>query len=201
MKRQTRLKREFIYRRSIEARDAESQRRKDLLRSTLQAGKRVPRELKQDALQLNEELDWSDEGGEGVVNAEDDEYYWAGAEDPRVVVTTSRSPSSRLKEFAKELRFLIPNATKINRGGYQNKDLVDACIAKQVSNHVVSVFFLNVDLYAAVVYRPLMLEQAGCCLTLFGGLFNVVYAVSGIEEYVHAAHKMGASISHVRNHN
>ena len=31
----------------------------------------------------------------------DDEYAWAGVEDPKVVVTTSHSPSSRLKQFAK----------------------------------------------------------------------------------------------------
>ena len=31
----------------------------------------------------------------------DDEYGWAGVEDPKVVITTSHSPSSRLKQFAK----------------------------------------------------------------------------------------------------
>lgn len=31
----------------------------------------------------------------------DDEYAWAGVEDPKVVVTTSHDPSSRLKQFAK----------------------------------------------------------------------------------------------------
>lgn len=31
----------------------------------------------------------------------DDEYRWAGVEDPKVLVTTSRDPSSRLKMFAK----------------------------------------------------------------------------------------------------
>ena len=31
----------------------------------------------------------------------DDEYAWAGVEDPKIVITTSHSPSSRLKQFAK----------------------------------------------------------------------------------------------------
>lgn len=31
----------------------------------------------------------------------DDEYKWAGVEDPKVMVTTSRDPSARLKMFAK----------------------------------------------------------------------------------------------------
>ena len=31
----------------------------------------------------------------------DDEYAWAGVEDPKIVMTTSHNPSSRLKQFAK----------------------------------------------------------------------------------------------------
>ena len=31
----------------------------------------------------------------------DDEYAWAGVEDPKIVVTTSHNPSTRLKQFAK----------------------------------------------------------------------------------------------------
>lgn len=37
----------------------------------------------------------------GVSSHIDDEYRWAGVEDPKVLVTTSRDPSSRLKMFAK----------------------------------------------------------------------------------------------------
>lgn len=37
----------------------------------------------------------------GVTSHVDDEYRWAGVEDPRIMVTTSRDPSSRLKMFAK----------------------------------------------------------------------------------------------------
>ncbi|CAH8667414.1 unnamed protein product [Heterobilharzia americana] len=137
LKRQARLRREFVYRRSIEVRDAENEKKKRLLKAALSEGRSLPKEIQQDALQLNEELDWSDDGGEGVATNQDDEYFWAGTEDPRVVVTTSRSPSSKLKEFAKELRFLIPNASKINRGNYLNKDLLEACLAKQITDVVI----------------------------------------------------------------
>ena len=37
----------------------------------------------------------------GVKSSIDDEYKWAGVEDPKIMVTTSRDPSSRLKMFAK----------------------------------------------------------------------------------------------------
>ena len=38
---------------------------------------------------------------EGLTTHVDDEYAWAGVEDPKIVVTTSHNPSSRLKQFAK----------------------------------------------------------------------------------------------------
>ena len=47
----------------------------------------------------------------------DDEYAHAGERDPKVLITTSRDPSSRLTQFAKELKLVVPNAQRINRGG------------------------------------------------------------------------------------
>ena len=132
LKRQARLRREFIYRRSIESRDEARRQKKQMVKAALAEGKRIPKEIAEEALAVNDELDWSDDGGEGDLAAQDDEYFWAGTEDPRVVVTTSRSPSSKLQEFAKELRHLIPNSTKVNRGNYLSKDLMEACLARQV---------------------------------------------------------------------
>ena len=37
----------------------------------------------------------------GILASQDDEYRWAGVEDPKVMITTSREPSARLKKFAK----------------------------------------------------------------------------------------------------
>lgn len=52
-------------------------------------------------------------------SALDDEYAKAGVMDPKVCVTTSRDPSSRLKQFAKELKLVFPNAQRINRGNHK----------------------------------------------------------------------------------
>ena len=57
----------------------------------------------------------------------DSEYARAGQYDPKVLITTSRDPSSRLTQFAKELRLCIPNSTRINRGGYTVNELGAAC--------------------------------------------------------------------------
>lgn len=88
----------------------------------------LPTELRREALQLQKLVEYDDEGAEGwclylfvmfisqlkplnnqricdcrtgVSSHMDDEYKWAGVEDPKVLVTTSRDPSSRLKMFAK----------------------------------------------------------------------------------------------------
>jgi len=57
----------------------------------------------------------------------DDEYAMAGVADPRVCVTTSHDPSSRMKQFVKEVRLLFPNAQRINRGQTKINELVEVC--------------------------------------------------------------------------
>ena len=47
----------------------------------------------------------------------DDEYAHAGERDPKILITTSRDPSTRLVAFAKEMKLVFPNAQRINRGG------------------------------------------------------------------------------------
>ncbi len=47
----------------------------------------------------------------------DDEYAHAGERDPKILITTSRDPSSRLVQFAKEVKLLLPNSQRVNRGG------------------------------------------------------------------------------------
>ena len=58
-------------------------------------------------------------------------------EDPKIVITTSRDPSSKLKQFAKELRLLFPNSQRLNRGTYEYKQLMDACRANNVTDFIV----------------------------------------------------------------
>ena len=41
-------------------------------------------------------------------------------------VTTSRDPSSRLKKFVKEIKLIIPNSQRINRGA-SKLDEVEIC--------------------------------------------------------------------------
>jgi U3 small nucleolar ribonucleoprotein protein IMP4 len=118
--------------------------------------KQIPSDLRRDALQLAEDAAWKDDGADGVTNHEDDEYRWAGVHDPKIVVTTSRDPSSKLRQFAKvhslhahllkksylqELKLLLPNSQRMNRGHYEIKQLVEACRANEVKDFVNSFKF------------------------------------------------------------
>lgn len=60
----------------------------------------------------------------------------SGIVDPRVLVTTSRSPSSRLAAFSKEIRLLMPTAIRLNRGNTILPELVRSCNSRGLSDVV-----------------------------------------------------------------
>lgn len=64
----------------------------------------------------------------------DDEYAHAAERDPKILLTTSRDPSSRLTQFIKELKIVFPNAQRINRGGQVISEIVKACKANDFTD-------------------------------------------------------------------
>lgn len=101
-------------------------------------GSTIPTELaNQDVKELRRDLPYDEAELEQAQLEQDDEYQRAGEFDPKVVITTSRDPSSRLQQFAKEMRLCIPNSQRINRGNYVMKDLVETCRANQVTDLVI----------------------------------------------------------------
>jgi len=134
LRRQARLRREYVYRKSIEQRQKTIEDKKKRLKQAIDENRKIPTDLRDEALKLQQQGDWDDAGGEGIVSAEDDEYRWAGAEDPKVIITTSHDPSVKLKQFSKELNRLIPNSQRINRGNYNSRQIVEACRTNQVTD-------------------------------------------------------------------
>ncbi|KAK2185814.1 hypothetical protein NP493_222g05020 [Ridgeia piscesae] len=134
MRRQARQRREYIYRKSIEEKERTILDKKQKLKTALDENKQIPTSLQKDAVSLEKTLDWEDEGADGITSSVDDEYRWAGVEDPKIMITTSRDPSSRLKMFAKEMRLIFPNSQRINRGNYEIKQLVQACRSNEVTD-------------------------------------------------------------------
>ncbi|KAK2721175.1 U3 small nucleolar ribonucleoprotein protein IMP4-like isoform X2 [Artemia franciscana] len=149
LRRQARLRREYVYRKAIEERTRTIQEKKDRLKRAFEEGRPVDTDLRKEVGSLKSAIQWEDEGpqlaslmggnsgGAATANHEDDEYRWAGVEDPKVIITTSHDPSSRLKMFAKELRLIIPNAQKINRGNLEMKQLLAACRSNGVTDFVI----------------------------------------------------------------
>lgn len=80
-------------------------------------GKPIPTELRREEAELRHQVELEDDNTAVPRTHIDDEYAHAGEQDPKVLITTSRDPSSRLVQFAKELKLLVPNAQRINRGG------------------------------------------------------------------------------------
>jgi U3 small nucleolar ribonucleoprotein protein IMP4 len=67
----------------------------------------------------------------------DDEYANATLADPKICVTTSRDPTQRLIQFAKEVALMIPNATKMNRGRHHISEILEAARANEYTDIVI----------------------------------------------------------------
>jgi len=120
--------------------------RKKKVKSALSGNRNLDSDLRSTALDLVRSGEWDDAGAEvaaaidpdgALTSHEDDEYRWAGVEDPKVMITTSTNPSSRLKQFTKEIRLIFPNAQRMNRGHYDIKQLVNACRANNVTDFII----------------------------------------------------------------
>ena len=170
LRRNVRLRREYLYRKSLEGKERAQYEAKRRIRQALQGmlcclcapcawgcctnepglncpeGKALPTELRGQEKRLRHEIELEDDvtakqrvRGEAASCMKqhpdsdylqptmDDEYASAGVLDPKVCVTTSREPSSRLKQFAKEVRLIFPNSQRVNRGNTTVKELVAAC--------------------------------------------------------------------------
>lgn len=106
LRQHARRRREYLYRKSLEQRENAIQSKKDRLKHCLDENKRISTDLQREALSLQSKLKWDDGGpelaatyrteeGNAGKSSQDDEYRWAGVEDPKVMITTSRDPSSR----------------------------------------------------------------------------------------------------------
>lgn len=139
LRRQQRLKREYLVRKSEEDKKKAVTENKKKIKLSLDDNKEIPKDLQAGALSLLKTADIDqDEADELTTSYQDDEYRWAGVENPKVVITTSREPSSKLKVFAKELKLLFPNSQRINRGSYELKQLVESCKANDVTDLIIT---------------------------------------------------------------
>ncbi len=137
LRRQARLRREYLYRKSLEEREQQIYDKKRKLREAIENGTPIPTELRDDELRLRREMEF--EGKEWSPRQHiDDEYANAtNKREPKILITTSRDPSSRLKQFTKEMKLMFPNSQRINRGNYVMKEIVEACRSNEVTDLVI----------------------------------------------------------------
>jgi len=181
IRRTTRERREYLYRKSLEGKARELYEQKRKIQKALDEGKPIPTELsaRVEALDRQLALDIDDADPRSQPSF-DSEYARLGVHDPKVFVTTSRQASSRLKQFARELQQYvlcasssadaletIAAAQRLNRGNHVLRELVAAARANNATDLVI-LHEHRGDPTGMVVshlpYGP----------TAFFGLFNVV---------------------------
>ncbi|KAL9108207.1 MAG: hypothetical protein Q9227_006944 [Pyrenula ochraceoflavens] len=133
IRRQARERRDYLYRRALLLRDASIAEKRSILKASLASGKPLDPSIANDKslrkdFKYDESLD--------VANQEiDDEYsLLSGLTDPRPLVTTSRSPSTRLSAFSKEVRLLLPTSIRLNRGNLILPNLLSSAKAASLSD-------------------------------------------------------------------
>ena len=137
IRRQARQRRDYLYRRALTLRDAEIAEKRAKLKQSLATGKPLDSNIANDK-QLRQDYKYDESRAGRSANDElelDDEYsYLSGVVDPRILVTTSRDPSSRLGSFAKEIRLLLPTAIRLNRGNLILPNLVSSAKSSGLSD-------------------------------------------------------------------
>jgi len=129
IRKQARQRRDYLYRRALLLRDAEVSEKRAQLRSALASGKPLDPQIANDT-RLRQDYDYdasqADLNKDEMLDIDDEYSELSGVVDPRVLVTTSRDPSSRLQSFSKEIRLLFPTAVRLNRGNLVLPELVRA---------------------------------------------------------------------------
>jgi U3 small nucleolar ribonucleoprotein protein IMP4 len=139
IRKQARERRDYLYRRALTLRDAELASKRAALKASLASGKPLDRTIADDtALRADYKYDESraDRTAEEELGLDDEYAQLSGVVDPRILVTTSRDPSSRLGTFAKEIRLLLPTAIRLNRGNLILNNLVSSAQSSGLSDIV-----------------------------------------------------------------
>lgn len=136
IRRQARERREYLYRKALELQESSLQQKREQIKASLASGKPLPREISEDQ-QLQKDFIYDESIQNNDVDIDDEYSALSGIQEPKVVVTTSRDPSSRLLQFSKEIKLLFPTSVKLNRGNYIMPSLVQACKSSQTTDLIV----------------------------------------------------------------
>lgn len=136
LRKNIRLRKEYLHRRALEDQLGAITEKKKRLNDALKSGAPIPSDIRGEERALRKGLDLLDDKTASSRHI-DDEYVNLGVEEPKILITTSRDPSGRLTQFLKEMRLLLPNAQRVNRGSYIMKDLIDLSRKNDVTDMVI----------------------------------------------------------------
>ncbi|GME91035.1 unnamed protein product [Ambrosiozyma monospora] len=142
IRRNARERKEYLYRKAQQLQEQTLIEKRQQLSAALASGKPLSRELADDKkLQQDYLYDESvqDPTQSTSANADIDDEYAAlsGLIEPKLIITTSRNPSSRLSQFTKEIKLLFPNSIRLNRGNYVMSTLVETCRKSGITDLIV----------------------------------------------------------------
>ncbi|KAH8417296.1 hypothetical protein KR222_008391 [Zaprionus bogoriensis] len=136
LRKQARQRREYLYTKSVNERIVAKKKKAQAITDNVKQNKSLSALRVPNGANVYKSLKYyGDAGTESSTNF--DEYQYAGSQDPKIMLTTSHDPSSRLKMFMKELRLIFPNAQQMNRGKYQINTLMQACRSNSVTDFII----------------------------------------------------------------
>lgn len=113
MLRAARERKEYLYRKHLEIQQGPLYAKATAVKEHLKLHEPLPPHLAKDGIESAKVSD---------IPVEVSEFVPA-----RTLITTSRDPSGRLKQFAKELKLIFPNSKRLNRGNHVLEDIVGSC--------------------------------------------------------------------------
>ncbi|CAD51186.1 U3 small nucleolar ribonucleoprotein IMP4 [Plasmodium falciparum NF54] len=135
LRRNIRLRKEYLYLKKVEDEKKKYAEKIKSIKESYDKNKKIRGDLKDEESELRKNMNLYDE--KSFDRKVDDEYFFCGLENPRVLITTSRNPSSTLENFAKELKLIIPNSEKINRGSYFIKDILNFARKNNITDVII----------------------------------------------------------------
>jgi U3 small nucleolar ribonucleoprotein protein IMP4 len=95
-------RRELLFRKKKEQNQNSLQERREFIKDAVDKGNTLPHDMRKGSKKMAEDSTWGEQ-----IDTVDDEYRWAGCQNPKVVITTSRDPSSSLKRFVKVSPYFV----------------------------------------------------------------------------------------------
>jgi len=167
LRRLTRLRKEYVFRRSLEGKEREEYEKKRKVKESLERGSSLPTEIGDDVNALESSIAFEDDKTFVSPDSLDSEYARGGTYDPKIMLTSSRNPSSRLVQFIKEINLIFPGAQRMNRGGHKIPELVNVCRRNGFTDIIIVHETRGIPdgiVISHLPYGP----------TIYFGLFNVV---------------------------